>query len=152
MINLKQHPLQSVQDIQCLPFLPLLSHTHVHTSFIPIVILLLQGPRSCPVLKLHCSQEKYQTWHNFKPLPKLIDKDAHIKPETLSYLRHRCVGIFGALLLNCPKEWGGGCTFPESPQAHPCVDLACSAAISASVHKATPSDLQKKKAPATPTR
>lgn len=57
--------------------------------------------------------EKYQTWHHFKLQPKLIDKDAHIltkrphRTRNLFLLKTQMLGIFGMLLLNGPKEWGG---------------------------------------------
>lgn len=74
---------------------------------------------------------------------------ADIKPEILSYLGHRCVGIFGELLLNCIKEQGCVCTFPEPSLPPGCVARA---ALGTSVHKAMSFGLWKKRASAALTR
>lgn len=59
------------------------------------------------------------------------------------------MGTSGAVLLNCSKEQGGVCPFPESSLPHQCVTCA---ALGTSVHKVMPFDLWKRKASAALTR
>lgn len=89
------------------------TRAHVHTLFTPLAIFIFSDSYFKP--SLHTGKIKH---HNFNLLPKLMDKDAYINLGTHSYLRHRSVWIFKAMLLNCLKEEGDICSFPRSPWAH----------------------------------